>query len=90
MAAGKTNRRMPIGLAALEVQVAAALTLRRELPLGVLERLGKAMQAVLALVALHGLAAAAVELLRLVQITRPQKQVVRVVRVLHHLFQVHP
>jgi hypothetical protein len=90
MAAGKTNRRMPIGLAALEVQVAAALTLRRELPLEVLVHLGRGMLAALVLVALHGLAAAAVELLRLVQITRPQKQVVRVVRVLHHLFQVHP
>jgi hypothetical protein len=44
MEVGKINRRMPIGLAALGVQVAAALTLPKEVPLGVPAHLGKVLR----------------------------------------------
>jgi len=92
MAAEKTSHRMPIGSAALEVQVAAALTLLRGLLLEVLEHQGRGMLAVLVLVGRLGLAAAAGELLLLVQITQPQKQVVLAVLVLQivSLAQVLP
>jgi len=55
MAAGKINRRMPIGLVALEVQVAAALTLLRELPQVVWEHLGKVRTVVRVLAVQGGL-----------------------------------
>jgi len=68
MAAGKTSHRMPIGSAALEVQVAAALTLLRGLLLVALEHLGRGMLAALVLVVLIGLVEVVAVLLPLVQI----------------------